>query len=235
MFENYQTPSLSKDAVRQSILKSYMWMAIGLLVTGVVSTVLYSTGAFLALLMSFPMLSLLLMFAQFGIVIAFTIQVRNPYTSASTLKALFMAYAVTLGFSLTSIFYSYDLGIISVAFLVTAIYFGCLVFIGITTKKDMTRFGMICLSGLIALVLSQFVMSLFGFGLTTRLYSILGLLLFTGITVWDVQRMNKIMTYNDGSFVSQDKMGIYFALELYLDFLNIFLYILRLIGLGQRD
>ena len=83
------------------------------------------------------------------------------------------------------------------------------------------------------LIISQAVMLLFGVSFDTRMISIVGLLLFTGITAWDIQRMNKILYLSNGDVVSQEKIAIYMALELYLDFLNIFLYILRLLGYNR--
>ncbi|MBM6831535.1 Bax inhibitor-1/YccA family protein [Faecalicoccus acidiformans] len=234
MFNDYQTTFYSQDTVRKSVLNSYVWMALGLLVTGAVSFGLYVTGLFFTLLAS-PFVMLALIIAQFGIVIAFSSALARN-TSAGTMKILFLAYAIILGITMTSIFYSYPLGVIGVAFFVSALFFGCLVIMGITTKKDMTRIGMICMAGLFAMIISQPILWLLGFGLMTRMFSLLGLVIFAGLTIWDVQRMHKIMTLEDGTIVSREKLSIYFALELYLDFINIFLYILRLVGLGSsRD
>ena len=234
MFNDYQTTFYSQDTVRKSVLNSYVWMALGLLVTGAVSFGLYVTGLFFTLLAS-PFVMLALIIAQFGIVIAFSSALARN-TSAGTMKILFLAYAIILGITMTSIFYSYPLGVIGVAFFVSALFFGCLVIMGITTKKDMTRIGMICMAGLFAMIISQPILWLLGFGPMTRMFSLLGLVIFAGLTIWDVQRMHKIMTLEDGTIVSREKLSIYFALELYLDFINIFLYILRLVGLGcSRD
>ncbi|WP_297238785.1 Bax inhibitor-1/YccA family protein [uncultured Faecalicoccus sp.] len=232
MFNDYQTAIYSQDVVKKSILNSYLWMAIGLLITGIVSYGLYMTGWFLQLCTSVPILCLALPFVQIGLVIAFSTRLRRN-TSASTMKVLFILYSLTLGFSMTSLFYGYTEGVIFFAFLVSALYFFCLVFIGFTTKKDMSRIGMICMAGLFAMIISQVIMMFLRVNMDTRLYSLIGLLLFTGITVWDVQRMNKVFTMDDGSIVSREKLSIYFAMELYLDFINIFLYILRLVGMGS--
>ena len=234
MFNDYQTTFYSQDTVRKSVLNSYVWMALGLLVTGAVSFGLYVTGLFFTLLAS-PFVMLALIIAQFGIVIAFSSALARN-TSAGTMKILFLAYAIILGITMTSIFYSYPLGVIGVAFFVSALFFGCLVIMGITTKKDMTRIGMICMAGLFALIISQPILWLLGFSPMTRMFCLLGLVIFAGLTIWDVQRMHKIMTLEDGTIVSREKLSIYFALELYLDFINIFLYILRLVGMGSsRD
>lgn len=232
MYQDYETSFYSQNEVKKSVLNSYLWMAIGLMVTGAVSFGLYRSGAFVALIYKMPLLSFALLIAQVVLVIVFSSQLARN-TSAMTMKVLFLLYSLTLGFSMTSIFLSYSEGVIFVAFMVAALYFVCLVLIGVTTKKDMSRIGSICFTGLIAMIISQLLLSLFGIGMDTRLMCLVGLLLFTGITVWDVQRMNKIMTLNDGTIVSREKLSIYFALELYLDFINIFLYILQLLGMGS--
>ena len=93
---------------------------------------------------------------------------------------------------------------------------------------DLSKVGNICLIGLIAMIFSQFFFMLFRVSMDVRLWSVIGLLLFTGLTAWDIQKMNYMLNgYVD------DKISIYMVLQLYLDFLNIFLYILRL--LGRRD
>ena len=91
------------------------------------------------------------------------------------------------------------------------------------------------IAGLFVLIITQCFMMLFRVSMDVRLLSIVALLIFTGITVWDVQRMNRLLIQSDGSVVAQDKIAIFMALQLYLDFLNIFLRILQLIGMGNRN
>ncbi len=232
MYQDYEASFYSQNEVKKSVLNSYLWMAIGLMVTAAVSFGLYRSGTFLAIIERSSFLAFGLLIAQIVLVVVFSSQLARN-TSAATMKILFLLYSLTLGFSMTSIFYAYSEGVIFVAFLVAALYFLCLVFIGLTTKKDMSRIGSICFTGLIAMIISQVLLSIFHIGMDTRFMCLVGLLLFTGITVWDIQRMNKIMTFNDGSIVSREKLSIYFALELYLDFINIFLYILQLLGMGS--
>lgn len=220
---NYQNISF-EDEKRTGLIRTYTWMFVGLLVTALTSYLLYTTGLFY-LLMSGP-LPFILLIAQLGIVIGFTSAMKKA--TATTMKVLFIIYAITLGFSMTSICYVYGLGTVFIAFLVSAIYFGCLVIIGFTTKRDLSKIGTICLAGLVAMIITQAFLLLFRFPASTRLLCIVGLLLFTGITAWDVQRTNQIMSTTTG--VTQEKFSIYMALELYLDFINIFLYIVRLLG-----
>ena len=151
------------------------------------------------------------------------------------MKVMLVLYAICMGVSLTSIGYVYDVATIGTAFLVSAVYFISLAVIGTTSKKDFTSFGSLCMIGLFVLIITQCFMMLFRVSMDVRLLSIVTLLIFTGITVWDVQRMNRLLIQSDGSVVAQDKIAIFMALQLYLDFLNIFLRILQLIGMGNRN
>lgn len=216
----------SGQELNKSLTHCFLWMTIGLLTTGAVSAFLYSSNLFISLL-QVPMIPLLLALAQIMIVVSMSAGLYR--FSSSTMKVLFIVYAFTLGISLTSIFYVYDLGTIYLAFGVSAFYFLCLAIIGMTTKKNMRKLGTICYGALFALIISSLFMMLFRIPMSMILYSILGLLIFTGITIWDIQRMPQVLQAAGGQ-LSEDKLSIYLALDLYLDFINIFLYILRLMG-----
>lgn len=180
------------------------------------------------MLMNFPMLALILPIVQIGLTIAFTFQMNRA--TATSCKVIFFVYAFTMGISLSTLAYAYTTGEIFAAFLIAALYFGTLVFIGVTTKKDLTKLGTISIAALVVLLISQLVLMIFRAGIDTRLIAAAGLLIFAGLTAWDVQRLNKTMLYADGEPVAREKWAVFFALELYLDFINIFLYILRLLG-----
>ena len=217
----------SPDRIRKAVLNSFGWMAGGLVLTGAVSAVLYSSGTFLNMLYNVPMLSLILALAQIVLTISITAGIYRM--KESTMKILYVIYAATMGISLTSLAYVYDLGTIALAFVVSAVYFLCLVAIGYTTKMDLTRIGTICIGGLIALVITQLLLMLFHVPMMVRLMSIVGLLIFTGLTAWDIQRLPVMLEQAEGTMM-EGKLSIFMALELYLDFINIFLYILRLLG-----
>ena len=221
----------SSQTLRKSITTSFIWMTFGLLITAATSFLCYTSGWYLWMLTTMPMLCFLLLIVQIGLVFAFQSAMRR--TTSTGIKILFIIYAVTLGISLTSILYVYSTGVITLAFLISAIYFACLAFIGLTTKRNLTSIGTLCFVGLFVLVISQLVMMLFKVSFDTRLISIVGLLLFTGITAWDIQRMNKLLQLSDGDVVTTEKIAIFMALELYLDFINIFLYILQLLGYNK--
>ncbi len=218
--------SYIQSIVRQSVNTAYLWMGLGLLVTAVVSILMFSSGLYFQIAYRMPGLMFFMLIVQLGLVIGFGFAMNKA--SASTLKAMFLLYAVTMGINLTPIAYSYRLGTIGLAFMVSAVYFFCLVLIGKTTKKDMTNIGMICLGGLIAMIIASIIMMFTGHG-DSILLSIIGLLLFTGITVYDVQRAERYLSTPNG-FIEAEKISIYMALQLYLDFINIFLYIVRILG-----
>lgn len=222
-----RNPVMTGD-VQRSILEAYGWMFGGLLLTGLVALLCARTGFILQMLYSFPALTWILPVIQIGIALGFSFSMNSA--SSTVLKVLFLIYAGTMGISLSTLFFVYTDGALYLAFFISALYFGCLCIIGFTTKKDLTKLGTIAFAGLVALLISQIVMMIFRVNIDTRLISIAGLLIFTGITAFDVQRLNKTMLYAQGQPVAQKKWAIFFALQLYLDFINIFLYILRLLG-----
>ena len=218
----------SQRLIKDSVTRMYAWMAAGLMITGITSMFLYSSGLFLQIIYSMPMLALVLVVAQ--LVLVMSISFGMAKMRASTMKLLYLLYAFTLGISMTSIAYSYQLGTIAIAFGITALYFICLVAIGRTTNLDLSKFGTMAYICLAVMIVSQLVMALFRVSMDTRFMSICGLLIFTGITAYDVQRANSLLQQNHLENEGQEKIVIFMALQMYLDFINIFLYIVRLLG-----
>ncbi len=225
MYSNYS--EISSHSLKNKLTKSFAWMFLGVLLTGIVATFTYASG-FLMVLMNIPFLYLFLIF--FPIVLCLFFGKAMQASSSSAIKVMFILYALSMGISMASLGLSYNLGVIGIAFGVSSFYFLCLVLIGLTTKRDLSKIGTLCMVGLFAILISQIFLALFHVNYSVRFYSILGLLIFTGLTAWDVQKMNQVLTFSNGQVVEQEKMSIYFALQLYLDFVNIFLYILRLVG-----
>ena len=137
MFENTYYP---QETLRKALTTSFVWMALGLLVTAATSYLCYSTGWYLWMLTSMRMIGLLLFIVQIGLVFAF--QSAMQRSTATGIKVLFMVYAVTFGISLTSLFYTNSQAQLTAAFLISAVYFICLAFIGLTTKKNLNSIGM---------------------------------------------------------------------------------------------
>ena len=234
MFNNDSMNYYSTSTLKSALLKSYAWMAVALSITAIVSYGLYATNGLLILLSAAPFLFMLFVIAPFILSIAFGVSMAKS-TSSTGMKIMLVIYAACMGESFTSIGYVYDMVTIGTAFLVSAVYFISLAVIGTTSKKDFTSFGSLCMVALFVLIITQCFMMLFRVNMDVRLISIIGLLIFTGITAWDVQRMNRLLIQSDGSVIEQEKIAIFMALQLYLDFLNIFLRILQLIGMGNRN
>lgn len=223
-----------KDSVSVSPINSdslanvfrYMFEGVG--ITAVISGLLYYSGA----VTFFPnnrIFSIILFAVQIILTVVMG-NALNKNTSVETMKAMFFAYSCAMGVNMTSIAAAYNIGQIAAAFAISAIYFACLAVIGKSTKIDLTKIGHLCLVCLGVLVISQLLFLIFKIPINIRILSIFGILIFTGITAWDIQRMHRQM-----SFFSDEKYAIYFALQLYLDFINIFIYILQLVAKQSSD
>lgn len=221
--------SLGNTTLKQHMLKTYTWMFLGVLIT-FATAFLVGNSSLVYYFYSTP-LPLVMLLAQIGVVV--TLVTRLLKMKESTAKMLFIAYSVMTGFTFSSLGYAYLESDIALAFAMATIFFGCLVVIGSTTKMDLSKIGSMCIAGLLAFIIFQVLAMVFGWGYDVVLFSIIGLLLFTGITAWDVQKARKLYMANEGNQAMLNKLSIYSAFDLYLDFINIFIYILRI--LGSRD
>ena len=158
----------------------------------------------------------------------------------STATALFFGYAVLNGINLSSIFLVYDYGTLILAFLVGAVYFGVMAVYGNVTDRDLTGWGPKLMGGLVALIVCALMgslLSMFGlnFGIADLLLCAVGLLIFMGLTAYDTQMLKYYYSYFGGDAAMLHKASIIGALNLYLDFINIFLYIVRMLGRRNND
>ena len=145
-------------------------------------------------------------------------------------KVLYITYSVLTGVTFSYVVASYTTLSVGLAFLVAAIYFGVLVILGTVVKMDLTRIGTVCLAGLFVYIIFSIVMLFFNFGILSLLMPFISLVLFAGITAYDMQK--SLQLYNNAVSNPEmlEKLSIYGAFSLYLDFVNIFLNILRLLG-----
>ncbi len=230
-FQNYQG-SVSSTTLQKHMAKSFGWMFVGVLVTFAVAFFMGMNEELMYRFLSFPFMSLILLIAQIGVCVS--LGARLMKMSVASTKVLFMAYSVLTGITFSVLPYVYDFGTLSYAFLITCIFFGCLAVIGATTRINLAKIGTICMAGLMAMIIYTVIGMIFRFSMDSYLYSIIGLVLFMGITEWDVQKMKHIYNSFSHDDTMLSKLGIYSAFQLYLDFINIFLYILRLLG-NSRD
>lgn len=206
----------------------YLWMFLGIFITFATAYAFGTNTSLLYMLVSIPMIDWILLIAQFGIVIA--VSARLMKLNVTTVKVLFVVYSIVTGISFSYLPLVFGIRSIFSAFLVTSIFFGCLAVIGHTTNKDLTKIGTFCIAGVFAMLMYSLLAMLFKWNVNTFIYSIVGLVLFIGLTAYDVQKMKRYYLMFGADEVALSKMSIYSALDLYLDFINIFLYVLRLIG-----
>lgn len=212
--------------LRSYMLKVYNWMAAGLVITGLVAYCMFSAGLAAAMAAS-PVTLFVVAFSPLAIIVAMWFKPRD----AATLGVLFLTLSALMGASLSTIFLTYKLGMIAQAFFATAVGFIGTSLFGYTTKKDLSGFGTfftIALFGMLGLlIINMFIVST----IFTLAVSFAGVLLFAGLTAYDTQQIKDGYSRGDNS----DASAIFGALGLYLDFINMFLYILRIIGIFSNN
>ena len=156
----------------------------------------------------------------------------NKY-SVKFLLGIFILYSTLTGISLSTIFAIYSTSSISTTFFISALTFGVMALTGYTTKTDLTKIGSLLIMGLVGILIASIVNMFIGSSLMDYIISIIGVLVFTGLTAYDVQKIKNIGNQIDQGSETAQKMMVLGALTLYLDFINLFLMLLRLFG--NRD
>lgn len=229
---NYSASLPTSVDVQPVLRLVYMWMGFGLLTTGVVAWLTASTPALLSLALN-PVVMIGSMIAS--LVLVFVLSGAINRLSGNMAGALFFAYAALLGFTLSTIFLVYSLGSIANAFVTTAVMFGVMTAIGFTTNIDLSKFGSFLTMALIGLVVAMVINMFIGSSALDMVISMFGVVLFTGLTAYDTQRIKEMAAqpqFQSGGDMTL-KVSIMGALSLYLNFINLFLFLLRL--LGSRD
>jgi FtsH-binding integral membrane protein len=217
------------ERISDALWVTYRWMTLGLATTGVVAlAVAHSPGA-LELLLGNRILFYGLMFGQLGLVIALSSVASRVSTSIAAL--LFFGYAALTGVTFSTLFLAYTASSIAATFFITAGSFAGLSFFGAVTKRDLSaigRFGFFALIGIVLASLVNLFLRSSGF---EWLISVVGVLLFAGLTAYDTQRLKDMFARGD----THANLPIVGALTLYLDFINMFLFLLRFVGDRRRD
>lgn len=221
--------------LRSYMLSVYNYMASAVLLTGIIAASVAYSGAWQSLISangrSLSALGWIVTLAPLGIVFAMSFGQRRM--SAGTLQALFWAYAALLGASLSLIFIAYTASSIAGAFFATAAGFCALSLYGYTTKRDLTAFGAFLIIGLVGIIVASLVNLFVQSGPLGLVISVLGVLIFAGLTAWDTQKTKAMYSYVAGT-PDEGRVKIMAALNLYLDFINMFLFILRLFGSSRN-
>ena len=207
----------------QFMQKVYAWMVGGLGITGFLAYYVFDSG----LWMSLAPFNLYIGLATLGLV--FFLSFRIEKISAIAATGIFIAYAALNGLFFSSIFAAYEMGAIYNAFFVSAGAFAALSFYGFTTKKDLSAFGKFLFMGVVGIFLVMIINTFFvQSSMLDTTISILGVLIFAGLTAYDTQRLKNMHHYYMQNAELAQKGAVMGALSLYLDFINMFLFILRL-------
>jgi FtsH-binding integral membrane protein len=207
----------------------YVWMTLGLFVTAGIAAFV-SVSPLFQVLAGQPWIFLALMIAELGLVIGLSWGINR--LAPATAMLLFIVYAALNGLTLSVLFVVYTLGSVASTFVATAALFGVMSIIGYTTKMDLSKIGSFLFMGLIGLIIAMVVSMFWANTVLGWIITFAGILLFLGLTVYDTQRIKRMTAtaLQQGDENVQARMGILGALSLYLDFINLFLFILRLGG-----
>lgn len=229
---NGSRQSSTTSAVASELInKVFLWMTIGLALTGTTAIWVADNTPLIESLIGGPMM--VLFFIQLGLV--FWLSARVMHMQASTATIVFLAYSLLTGVTLAPIFLVYTASSIGMTFIVTAGTFGVMATYGMITKTDLTRIGNILFMALIGIIIASIVNIFLGSSMMDLIISGIGVLVFTGLTAYDAQKIKDMSYQLQGQDSDvQTKAAIIGALSLYLDFINLFLMLLRFLG-NRRD
>lgn len=211
-----------------TLSKTFTRMFTGLLITALAAIVTYRTSLILFVEQYYWLLAI----AEIIMVLVFSLGFKKLSPTAVT--ALFYGYAILNGVTLSTIFAVYSLGIISKSFFITAALFGVLAYMGHSTDKDLTKMGPILLTALLIGIIATIINLFLGSTMFSIVLDWVMLFIFAGLTIYDMNKMKMMSQTIQNDSASLEKMYIYCAMELYLDFINIFLRILRILGRANR-
>ena len=233
MFILQQSLGKEQNAVFAKLMRSvYLWMVLALVITGLTAAYVASSPAYISALMNNSILFYGVIIAELALVFILSGRIHKmSFTSASL---MFILYSLLTGVSLSTIFLAYTESSIATTFLITAGTFGTMSLVGFVTKKDLSKLGGILLMALIGLIIASVVNIFLVSDTLGWIINYVGVLIFVGLTAYDTQKI-KQMVREYGTDINEQtqKMALMGSLSLYLDFINMFLYLLRIFG--NRD
>ncbi len=229
---NTERQNIATGAIAKTFIANvFSWMTLALTITGIVAYLFGTNEAYTSLIITptgFTGLGYFAMFAPIGFVLIMSFAFNK--LSSTALLGLFLAYSFVMGMSMSTIFLAYKAASIYMTFGITAGTFGFMAVLGYTTKTDLTKFGSIMIMGLWGIMLASIVNIFAGSSAMATLISIVGVLVFTGLTAYDVQKLKRIGSGVEYGTEASSKLAMMGALNLYLDFINLFIMLLRLFG-----
>jgi FtsH-binding integral membrane protein len=215
--------------LREYMLRIYNYMASALALTGIVAYVFANSGMYLSVART-PLIWLI-MLAPLGLVMVLSFGINR--LSAAAAQGIFWAYAALMGLSLASIFLVFTGASVARVFFITAGTFAAMSLYGYTTRRDLAQIGSFLFMGLIGIVIASLVNLFIGSTAIQFAISVIGVVVFTGLTAWDTQAIKEMYYEGDGAEIASKK-AVMGALRLYLDFVNLFMMLIQLLGV-RRD
>lgn len=212
--------------------KVFVWMTLALAITGLTAYGVATSPAILSLIFSSKVTFFGLIIAEFALVFAISGAINR--LSLSTATMLFILYSVINGATLSSIFFAFSVATIGKVFFITAGTFGAMALVGYTTKTDLTSMGKLLFMALLGIIIASVVNMFVASSGLDLILSYVGVLVFVGLTAYDTQKIKQMCQSAPDAGESAQKLALIGALSLYLDFINLFLYLLRIFG-NNRD
>lgn len=213
------------------ISRTFGWMFLGLLVTFALAWYMASSGLVIRLLVTTPSILMLLLVAEVAVVLVFSARLHKQSVNVS--RILFFVYSILNGVVFSVYFVAFDVAALVLIFGLTALFFGAFALYGRFTHTDLSRLRPHIFGGLIFLVISSLVLMLFNISALERLVCMVGIVIFLCATAYDTQKIKKNYEYFSHDVALLERASIYSALQLYLDFINLFLYLLRFLGVSR--
>lgn len=232
---NYQSVATREAEVAAAfpalMRKVYLWMAMALVITGFTAYLVATNETLVQMFFSSKVVFFGLIIAEFALVIGITAAINKLSLPVATL--LFVLYSVINGATLSVIFFAYTMSSIATVFFITAGTFGAMSIFGYVTKKDLSSWGKILMMALIGLIIATIVNIFVKSGAIETIASYVGVLIFVGLTAYDTQKIKQMCLQAPDAGETMQKYALLGALSLYLDFINLFIYLLRIFG--RRD
>ena len=229
---NYQSVATSEEkaavAFPALMRKVYVWMSMALVITGLTAWIVAHNASLLQLIYGNSATIWILFAAEIGLVIALSAAIHKLSLPVATL--MFIVYSVLNGAVLSSIFLVYTMSSIATVFFITAATFGAMSVFGYVTKKDLSSIGKFLMMALIGLIIATVVNLFMKNSGLDMIISYAGVLIFVGLTAWDTQKIKQMCLQAPDTGESMQKLALLGALSLYLDFINLFIYLLRILG-----
>lgn len=230
METNNLVRNYAAKAAQTALFRSvYLWMTLALVITGFVAMYVAKSYALISMIAQNSIMFWGILIAELGLVMYMSARINRISFATATL--LFIAYSVLNGVTMSILFMVYTLSSIATTFFVTAGTFGAMALFGYVTKKDLTRIGSLCIMGVIGLIIASVVNLFLQNSMMDMIISYVGVLLFVGLTAYDSQKIKQLLGGDDIEVnETTQKIALMGALTLYLDFINLFIYLLRILG-----